>query len=190
MYITQKRIESCPKLLRAASEDAIYLIRPDRIQLNYLDRPGTESWVNPPGDSMLKEIQKYFSEGGIPVDIIGLDYQIPLLSPDDNSIALIDETLRRRPCTAEDIALMTGLTAPEVRKKLAVMVQEGIVQAKSGERGIFYWINTGVCKFVDDTHKSFFYIPIRINRIMPPTKKAAHTITKTDFTSPENPSSR
>lgn len=124
--------------------ETIYLIRPDRIQLNYLDRPGTESWVNPPGDSMLKEIQKYFSEGGIPVDIIGLDYQIPLLSPDDNSIALIDETLRRRPCTAEDIALMTGLTAPEVRKKLAVMVQEGIVQAKSGERGIFYWINTGV----------------------------------------------
>ncbi|NLV26208.1 MAG: radical SAM protein [Methanomicrobiales archaeon] len=122
--------------------ETVYLIRPDRVQLNYLDRPGTESWVSPPGHSMLKDIQKYFSEGGIPVDIIGLDYQIPILSPDDTSVSLIDETLRRRPCTAEDIALMTGLTAPEVRKKLAVMVRDGIVQSKSGERGIFYWINT------------------------------------------------
>jgi len=122
--------------------DKISLIRPDRIQLNYLDRPGTESWVSPPEPVMLKEIQEFFSKGGIPVDIIGLDFQMPLLPHDDDGIALIDETLRRRPCTAEDIAQMTGLAAPEVRKKLALMVQKGIVQAKSGERGIFYWINT------------------------------------------------
>lgn len=120
---------------------AIYRIRPNRIQLNYLDRPGTEAWVSSPDPLQLKNIQDFFAEGGIPVDITGFDEPGTLLS-DDDSIALIDETLRRRPCTAEDIAHMTGLQAPEVRKKLALMVQQGIVQAKSGERGIFYWISS------------------------------------------------
>ena len=120
---------------------AVYHIRPDRIQLNYLDRPGTEAWVSSPDPLQLKRIQEFFAEGGIPVDITGFDEPGTLLTQDD-SIALIDETLRRRPCTAEDIAHMTGLQAPEVRKKLALMVQQGIVQAKSGERGIFYWISS------------------------------------------------
>ncbi len=120
--------------------NAVFSIRPDRIQLNYLDRPGTESWVSPPEPVLLKKIQEFFIEGGIPVDITGFDEITPLLAQDD-SIALIDETLRRRPCTAEDIARMTGLQAPEIRKKLAMMVQQGTVQAKSGERGIFYWIS-------------------------------------------------
>ena len=122
---------------------ATYRIRPNRIQLNYLDRPGTEAWVSSPDPLQLKNIQDFFAEGGIPVDITGFDEPGTLLS-DDDSIALIDETLRRRPCTAEDIAHMTGLQAPEVRKKLALMVQQGIVQAKSGERGIFYWVGINV----------------------------------------------
>lgn len=120
---------------------AVYRIRPDRIQLNYLDRPGTEAWVSAPDPLQLQRIQEFFTEGGIPVDITGFDEPGTLLTQDD-SIALIDETLRRRPCTAEDIAHMTGLQAPEVRKKLALMVQQGIIQAKSGERGIFYWISS------------------------------------------------
>ena len=121
--------------------NTIYRIKPDRIQLNYLDRPGTEAWVSPPEPLMLKRIQDYFAEGGIPVDITGFDNQVPLLAPDESTV-MIEETLRRRPCTAEDIAQMTGLSAPEIRKKLALMVQEGLVQAKSGERGIFYWISS------------------------------------------------
>lgn len=119
---------------------AIYAIRPDRIQLNYLDRPGTEAWVSSPEPVLLRRIRKFFAEGGISVDITGFDEITPLLAHDD-SITLIDETLRRRPCTAEDLAQMTGLSAPEVRKKLALMAQQGIIQAKNGERGIFYWIS-------------------------------------------------
>ncbi len=118
---------------------AVYAIRPDRIQLNYLDRPGTEAWVSSPEPVLLRRIREFFAEGGIPVDITGFDEITPLLDQDD-SIAQIDETLRRRPCTAEDLAQMTGLSAPEVRKKLALMAQQGIIQAKTCERGIFYWI--------------------------------------------------
>jgi wyosine [tRNA(Phe)-imidazoG37] synthetase (radical SAM superfamily) len=95
---------------------AVYAIRPDRIQLNYLDRPGTQTWVSSPDAVLLRRIREFFAEGGIPVDITGFDEITPLLARDD-SIALIDETLRRRPCTAEDLAQMTGLSAPEIRKK-------------------------------------------------------------------------
>ncbi|OQB35256.1 MAG: molybdenum cofactor biosynthesis protein A [Euryarchaeota archaeon ADurb.Bin165] len=117
----------------------IYSIKPDLIQLNYLDRPGTEPWVSPPEPLLSGRIREYFAEGEIPVELIGFDERVPLLTHDD-STALINETLRRRPLTAEDIAQMTGLSTPEVRKKLALMVLEGVVQAKSGDRGIFYWI--------------------------------------------------
>jgi len=40
--------------------NTIYRIRPDRIQLNYLDRPGSEAWVSPPYPIMLKKIQEFF----------------------------------------------------------------------------------------------------------------------------------
>jgi len=46
-------------------------IRPDRIQLNTLDRPGTESWIPPMDHDDLERIRDFFSEIGIPVDIIG-----------------------------------------------------------------------------------------------------------------------
>jgi wyosine [tRNA(Phe)-imidazoG37] synthetase (radical SAM superfamily) len=45
--------------------------RPDLIQLNSLDRPGTESWVHPAGWIELQAIRDYFAESGIPVDIAG-----------------------------------------------------------------------------------------------------------------------
>jgi len=48
-------------------------IRPDLIQLNSLDRPGTESWVNPVGIIELERIREFFAETGIPVDIVGYD---------------------------------------------------------------------------------------------------------------------
>ena len=50
---------------------AIASIRPDRIQLNTLDRPGTESWIPPMDHVDLERIRNFFSEIGIPVDIIG-----------------------------------------------------------------------------------------------------------------------
>lgn len=38
--------------------DAILMIKPDKIQLNTLDRPGTERWVEPVPAGMMREIQK------------------------------------------------------------------------------------------------------------------------------------
>lgn len=50
---------------------ALISIRPDRIQINSLDRPGTESWVYAVDRIELEDIRSFFAESGIPVDIIG-----------------------------------------------------------------------------------------------------------------------
>lgn len=120
--------------------DAIYRIRPDRIQINTLDRPGTEPWVRAPDHGETEKIAGFLSEGGIPVDIVGKDIDSsPSLHSDEILIHIV-ETLSRRPCTAEDIARMTGLHVNEVMKKLGAMMKQGVVQGKQGERGIFYTI--------------------------------------------------
>nr|WP_319540270.1 radical SAM protein [uncultured Methanospirillum sp.] len=51
--------------------ETIVSLRPDLIQLNSLDRPGTESWVYPVRGVELEEIRDFFAETGIPVDIVG-----------------------------------------------------------------------------------------------------------------------
>ena len=133
-------------LINTSEEELICLrqsiasIKPDRIQLNSLDRPGTEAWVLPLDPAELRSIRDFFSELGVPVDIIG-DYQaIPMSSNADNLLLIIDQTLKRRPCTAEDIAQITGLHVNEVMKKIAGLIKLGIVKARHGERGIFYYI--------------------------------------------------
>jgi len=118
--------------------DAIYSIKPDRIQLNTLDRPGTESWVQTPDSEEIGSIAKFLSEGGLPVDIIGIENTCQSPFDSDNLSVRIEETLSRRPCTADDITQMTGLHPNEVMKKLGLMIKQGKIEVKHGERGIFY----------------------------------------------------
>ena len=124
-----------------ALREAIYTIRPDRIQINTLDRPGTEPWVQVPDPNTTEKIAAFLSETGIPVDVIGYDTDNMIVShPDDISIQ-IEEMLSRRPCTAEDIARVTGLHLNEVMKIIGSLIKQGVIQEKRGERGIFYMIS-------------------------------------------------
>jgi wyosine [tRNA(Phe)-imidazoG37] synthetase (radical SAM superfamily) len=120
--------------------DVIYRIKPDRVQLNTLDRPGTETWVKVPARDDIEKIAEFFSEAGISVDVIESNSAITPLVNSDEMFVHIKETLSRRPCTAEDIAKMTGYHINEVLKKLGVMMKEGIVKGKDGSRGFFYMI--------------------------------------------------
>ncbi len=118
--------------------DVIYSIGPDRIQINTLDRPGTESWVRAVDPDEIRSIATFFSKGGVPVDIIGAA-NLGLSPSDSDTLSIqIEETLSRRPCTADDIVQMTGLHPHEVMKKLGQMMKQEKIQAKCGDRGIFY----------------------------------------------------
>jgi wyosine [tRNA(Phe)-imidazoG37] synthetase (radical SAM superfamily) len=122
----------------AGLRDAIHRIRPDRIQLNTVDRPPAEAWVEAAVTEELEHTGEVLGEG-IPVDIIGLPLsRAGLPGFRAETLARIEETLLRRPCTAEDIARMTGLHIDEVTKYLAELAAHGKVRTKRGRRGIFY----------------------------------------------------
>jgi wyosine [tRNA(Phe)-imidazoG37] synthetase (radical SAM superfamily) len=126
----------------AAIRDAIRKISPDRVQLNTLDRPGTEIWVEAVDYGEIERIRSYFEENGTPVDVIGA-CQPCVIGPEspDDDISRIEETLRRRPCTADDIERMTGLHRNEVLKYLASLIAQGRVHPRRARRGIFYHVH-------------------------------------------------
>ncbi len=51
------------------------------------------------------------------------------------------ETIYRRPCTAEDLAGILGKHINEMNKYLDVMAEEGKIDTRRKERGIFYMIS-------------------------------------------------
>jgi wyosine [tRNA(Phe)-imidazoG37] synthetase (radical SAM superfamily) len=123
--------------------EVIHRIGPDRVQLNTLDRPATESWVAAAAQDELERIALFMSEGGLKVDIIGSSRR-PSCSAlfHDDRYKHINETIRRRPCTPEEIAALTGLHIGEVTKYLVLEVAQGKVFATHEKRGIFY----GICR--------------------------------------------
>jgi wyosine [tRNA(Phe)-imidazoG37] synthetase (radical SAM superfamily) len=125
----------------AGLRDAIRRIQPDRVQLNTVDRPPTEAWVRAAEPDELERIRKFLGDG-IPVDLIGLPYtRTGLPGFQAEALERIEQTLLRRPCTAEDIARMTGLHIDEVTKYLAELMAQGKVRTGRGRRGVFYqWI--------------------------------------------------
>ncbi|MBN1638957.1 MAG: hypothetical protein JW866_08320, partial [Ignavibacteriales bacterium] len=107
--------------------EKVQLINPDRVQLNSLDRPGTERWVQPLSDKKMKEIAARFIP--LPVDIISRKKtNIYENKVDDDIEEKVLATLKRRPCTVEDISQMLGLKIMEVNKYLAIFEEQNIIE--------------------------------------------------------------
>jgi len=110
-------------------------LEPDRIQLNTLDRPGTESWVKPAGKKALTDIASYLYNAEIIAHskpkqnghIDGKNYHERLLA-----------TIKRRPCTAEDVTRLLGIDIIEARRHLYDLTHKGVIRKKEMPRGIFY----------------------------------------------------
>ncbi|MGM0446197.1 MAG: radical SAM protein [Bacillota bacterium] len=113
-------------------------INPDRIQLNTLDRPGTENWVEAADEKTLEKA----------VEIIGkrAEFIGPYI-PEKANIKLshsvknrIIDIISRRPCTVKDLSEILNLHVNEVNKYLREIDQEINIQTKDEKRGKFYFI--------------------------------------------------
>ncbi len=120
-----------------ALKSAILKIQPDRIQLNTLDRPGTEDWVKPASKETLESIISYWN---IPNAEIISKYKSrkEIKSYRNDTESAILETIRRRPCTLTDLSEILGLHINELNKYLDVLESEGKIAAKAEKRGVFY----------------------------------------------------
>jgi len=114
------------------------VLAPDRVQLNTLDRPGTESWVKPADKKALTDIAAYLYDAEI----------IKQLRSDQNYGNVSDDfcqrllaTVKRRPCTTDDASRLLGATVQEVRRHLYALLEKGTVTQKKMPRGTFYMIS-------------------------------------------------
>ncbi len=112
--------------------DAVSAIKPDKIQLNTVVRPGAMPEAETVDQNFLKEILPRF---GPQAEIIA-----PFAKDSSSStIRKVEETilatLKRRPCTKTDLEQALGLKAVEVIKILDLLLSNGKIKAldHSGE---------------------------------------------------------
>lgn len=123
--------------------EAINQIKPDLVQLNSLDRPGTEAWVKPMSIAALKQAKSLLvSKVHAPVEIIAkVKYTTTDSHLDEELTQLLHNTLKRRPSTAEDLSAMLDIHINEISKVLRQLHLEKRISVKREPRGVFYsWI--------------------------------------------------
>jgi len=118
-------------------KNTIMKINPDSVQLNTLDRPGTESWLAPASKQKLEEIADFFKP--LPVEIIAkFKSRNKVTSYHKNIEQQIIETIKRRPCTDKDLSEILGIHVNEINKYLSELIDEDLVDSQHQERGIFF----------------------------------------------------
>jgi len=119
---------------------AILKIKPDIVQLNTLDRPGTiEGLVALTKD----ELQDVIDLWDIPnVEIIAsaaLRTDIDSYSTDIEGTILA--TIARRPCTLGDLHQILGIHVNEINKYLGTLEYNNKIKTTTLDRGVFYELN-------------------------------------------------
>ena len=117
-------------------KDAVAAISPDRVQVNTLDRPGTDIRVRPASPRTLERVAAVLGRNA---EVIGAAPDEPAMVPEAREVAdTLLATLRRRPCTVTDLARISGLRPAEVTKYLRILEERGAVEPVREERGVFY----------------------------------------------------
>lgn len=117
--------------------ETLLRINPDIVQLNTLDRPGTESWVKPLERERLQEIVEFFRPLNTEI-VASPQSRKKIQSFHEDISAQILETIRRRPCTDKDLSEILGLHPNELNKYLSGLIEEGIVESEELPRGVFF----------------------------------------------------
>ena len=117
--------------------DAIKEMRPDRVQLNALDRPGIYDWITTPTKEEMEHIADVLGFPGIDI-VEGLPSRSDIASFSQDVRESILGTIRRRPCTIDDLSRILGLHPNEVRKYIDPLLAEGLITEEREARGIFY----------------------------------------------------
>jgi len=124
-----------------AMKKVIEQIKPDSVQLNTLDRPGTVANLHGASRSELKRV----------AERLGFDHVAIIAAPpqrknirsyrSDAETAIL-QTISRRPCTLEDIEQILGLHRSEVNKYLDVLESEQKIEVVQQQRGAFYQLKS------------------------------------------------
>ena len=109
---------------------------PAAVQLNSLDRPGSEKWINRLSVEKLLEIKSFFA----PLNVT-IPSREALETHDGSAFSVLKETIARRPCTAEELAASIGAGVDSVKKELMDMVNAGTAKVEKIESEDFFSLN-------------------------------------------------
>ncbi len=118
---------------------AILKIKPDLVQLNTLDRPGTEPDLRKATRKELQRIVEFFSLDNVEIISAAPERKNIESYREDKETAII-ETIKRRPCTLDDLTKIIGLHINEINKYLDVLEADNKIETVRLERGVFYKI--------------------------------------------------
>jgi len=114
-------------------------IQPDLIQLNTLDRPGTEDFVKAVTQEELQRIKDFLEP--LPVEIIAkAKTRKQIKSFNKNIEEQILDTIKRRPCTDKDLSEILDLHLNELNKYLSELIDSGKITSNKQDRGLFFKI--------------------------------------------------
>ena len=122
-----------------ALKEAFLKIRPDEIQLNTLDRPGAVENIRAATRKELQNIVDFWNLPQVKIIASAPDRKKIVSYRDDTESAIL-ETIKRRPCTLEDLHKILGLHINEINKYLDVLEDEGKIRSVREKRGLFYKI--------------------------------------------------
>ncbi len=114
---------------------ALRRIKPDKIQINSLDRPGTEDWVTLVDSGCLEKIIQRLTAAEV---INKAEIETASSGLSINIKQRIIELIKRRPCTIDDISLSLGISMDKVEINLKNLVDTGKIYEEKMERGVFF----------------------------------------------------
>ena len=120
-----------------ALKESLVKIKPDRIQLNTLDRPGTVKDLRPASKTDLEQIVHFWKLKNVEI-ITPAPERKDIKSYRRDVENAIMETLSRRPCTIHDLEKILGIHMNEINKYLGVLEDEGKIETARQDRGVFY----------------------------------------------------
>ena len=112
-------------------------IKPDKIQLNTLDRPGTVFDITAATKENLEKISDFLGFDNIEIIAAFKDSKKGVPFRKDIKEAVL-ETIKRRPCTLEDLSSILGKHMNEINKYLSKLEKEGEIKIVVQKRGNFY----------------------------------------------------
>lgn len=115
-------------------------INPDRVQLNTLDRPGAVPGLTPASKQDLDRVAKIINAANVEIIARVKDLTSKNHISDEEMEAMVMETIRRRPCTVDDLTAALNLEKEKLKILMKRLILENKVKSVQQERGLFYQI--------------------------------------------------
>ena len=116
---------------------AILEIKPNIVQLNTLDRPGTVEGLAAMTNDELQKVKDYWDMPSVEI-IASAAQRTDVESYNTDIEGTILTTIARRPCTLDDLHQILGIHVNEINKYLGALELNNKIKSTTLNRGVFY----------------------------------------------------